>query len=128
MDDSSPDVFPGRMLTTTEVGNLKNHVQAFAYTAPIMGLSSLEKGPRTNSRAVIGIYIGFIDNGAHFMGFDPTENDWESASILDPEDQDDEKAFRESMKSLVKWIDARFPGEKFAMYGRVSLRANLSSS
>lgn len=118
MPDGDQHQFPLRPLTTGEAVALKNGVAAFEYTVPYFGLTSLEQGPGTNSQAVVGVYLGFIDGGAHLMGFDPDAEDWESVAVLEPDEILDLPSMAAAAKSLEKWLANRFPDDSLVFYAR----------
>jgi hypothetical protein len=124
MDSTSLDAPPGRMLSISEVLNLKNRVDAYLVTAPLLGLHSLEKGQATNSRAVIGLYAGVRGRGGHFMGFRPDKRRWEVFYAIDLKDVTDPNSIAGGMDTLLSWAERQFPSEKFSMYAKGSLKAN----
>lgn len=118
MPDSETDAFPLRPMSTSEAVALKDDVGAFAYTAPFFGLHSHEDGPGTNSQAVVGLYVGFRGGGAHFMGYDPDVEDWESVEVLDPEEISAPSPIARATKALESWLADRYPNERLVSYKR----------
>ena len=124
MPDSDSEAFPLRPMSTQEAVALKDDVGAFAHTAPFFGLSSLEDGPGTNSRAVVGLYVGFRGGGAHMMGFDPDADDWESVEVLDPDETTAPSQIIAAGETLERWLAERYPTESLVFYKRGNASLN----
>lgn len=124
MDSTYQDTIPQRPLSTDEVINLKKEADIFEYTAPVVGLASLEDGPGTGSQAVVGFYLGFRSSGAYLMGYEPEREEWESVGVVPSEDVGFTQGMRAAVDELMDWITDHHPGEKLVLYEKGSLRSN----
>ncbi|WP_232703553.1 hypothetical protein [Halobacterium wangiae] len=106
----SPD-FPSRPLSVEEVLGLRDHVEVFDHTAPLIGLKSESSG----RMEVIGVYLGF-GGGAHLSGFDPGLGEWVSVSVLKSVGGAGRGEFGDCADALLEWLQERYSGEDFVMY------------
>lgn len=116
MESTNTDPFPRRPLSTAEVLDIQNKVEVFQVTDPLIGLESLEDGPGTQSRAVVGLYVGYREMGAYLMGFDPEYEGWETVSAIPPEDISNIAAMAPYLDELMDWIVRHHSGESLVMY------------
>jgi hypothetical protein len=114
---SNPDYeFPSRPFSIDESVSLRKRVGSFDYTAPTVGLKSREAGQATNSKAVVGMYIG-IANGGHYFGFNNETNEWESVSVFSYDGQPTPADLAAPLDDLMTWLTRIYPGEPLVTYG-----------
>ncbi len=117
MSSESGPEFPSRPLSVQEVLELRNQVETFVHTAPLIGLKAESGGQGSGRMEVIGIYLGF-GGGAHLSGFDPGLGEWESVSVIESVRDSELAEFGECLDALLEWITQRYPGESLVMYER----------
>jgi hypothetical protein len=123
MESSSPYEFPHRPFSINEALNLRNKVELFVHTDPLIGLETEHAGQATGKKSVIGIWIG-IGSGAHLFGFDPEAEEWESVSLVSVRELPDPTSIQRGMSELVEWLEAKHPGEKLTLYSRENFLSN----
>jgi len=108
--------FPSRPFSIDEALSLRRRVQSFAYTAPTVGLYSQEGGQATDSRAVVGLYVG-IANGGHCFGSNDETDSWESVSTFSFDGQPTQSDIAGPLNDLIDWLTRMYPGEPLVTYG-----------
>lgn len=115
---SDPDYeFPSRPFSIEEALSLRKRVPSFAYTAPTVGLKSQEAGQATDSKAVVGMYVG-IANGGHYFGFNQETESWESVSTFSYDGQPTQADLAAPLDDLMTWLTAMYSGELLVTYSR----------
>lgn len=107
--------FPARPVSIDEALALRERVETFDHTAPLIGLATGETGQATASDSVIGIYVGF-GGGVHLFGFDPETADWESVRTASYQNFPDPTAIQDGMSDLMEWISSRYSGKDLVVY------------
>lgn len=123
MTTMDANAFPDRPLSVREVLALREKVGAFEHTAPLVGLAPREGGQETDSKAVVGFYVG-LGQGAHLLGFDSETESWESVTIVPPEGVGEPASMAPAMEELMTWLEDRHEGAPLITYDRKSARAN----
>jgi hypothetical protein len=109
------DPFPARPVSIDEALGLREKVETFDHTAPLIGLARKMRRQATASKSVIGIYVGF-GGGIHLFGFEPETADWESVSTASRHELPDPTAIQNGMSDLMSWLSSRYPGKDLVVY------------